>query len=609
MKNTLTQLRTFPKKLWIYFKSTKLHFYDIICAIASSFILASFITAVKINDTSSLDALKKIDPKSMILITLITAVALIAVSAIFKNNAPINASLILFSCGFAVAVGVIGDGEFALIICMLIVLMMIMRYIKTHGGININIAVSLSDKQGLIISISMFALFSVFIGVFSQMTYKSFTSNTFDFGIFAQMFEQMRRTGLPITTVERAKELSHFAVHFSPFYYLLLPGYMLFPTPIYLFFVQAAGVGAGIVAVYKIARALEFSPNHSVVFAALYALFPSMSYGLFWDFHENKFLSVLILWCIYFIIKEKLIPASIFALLTLSVKEDAVIYIAAIAIWMLFARKKKLFGASMLAFSVLYFFFATKMIAHFGGEPMMSRFGNLVPRGEDASLTNIFKTIVLDFGYFISQIFTSKKFEFIVLMLIPSLFVMITHGKSSTLLLLIPMLLENLMSNWPYQYNVYYQYTYGSAAIIIFATMLSLKDMDTEKLKDRLKIMLVFSLVITSILLAPKLARMSYYSSDKESYQKAEALIDKHRDELVDSDVFVSSYLMPHFYFVNEVYQYPMTHGEFKKTEYLIVDTRFKDIREKSAELMGDDYYLYDSDAFIQIYKIKDTSK
>ena len=70
---------------------------------------------------------------------------------------------------------------------------------------------------------------------------------TFDFGIFSQMFHQMRTTGLPVTTVERDGPLSHFAVHVSPIYYLLLPFYCIYPKPVTLQVLQAAVLASAVI--------------------------------------------------------------------------------------------------------------------------------------------------------------------------------------------------------------------------------------------------------------------------------------------------------------------------------------------------------------------------
>ena len=61
--------------------------------------------------------------------------------------------------------------------------------------------------------------------------YRGFCSPAFDFGIFSQMFGSMIKTGIQYTTVERNELLSHFAVHCSPIWYLMLPFYFIFPTP------------------------------------------------------------------------------------------------------------------------------------------------------------------------------------------------------------------------------------------------------------------------------------------------------------------------------------------------------------------------------------------
>lgn len=79
--------------------------------------------------------------------------------------------------------------------------------------------------------------------------YQSYTAHNFDFGIFTQMFEHMRTTGLPDTTVERNILMSHFGVHFSPFYYILLPFYMIVPRPETPLVLQTVFVAAGVFAV------------------------------------------------------------------------------------------------------------------------------------------------------------------------------------------------------------------------------------------------------------------------------------------------------------------------------------------------------------------------
>lgn len=65
--------------------------------------------------------------------------------------------------------------------------------------------------------------FFLFVSAWTVGRVRSFSTPTYDFGIFSQMFFYLKESGLPMTTVERDGPLSHFAVHVSPIYYLMLP--------------------------------------------------------------------------------------------------------------------------------------------------------------------------------------------------------------------------------------------------------------------------------------------------------------------------------------------------------------------------------------------------
>ena len=63
------------------------------------------------------------------------------------------------------------------------------------------------------------------------LRYRMNYASAYDFGLFSQMYYYMDKCLLPLTTCERDGLLSHFAVHLSPIFYLLLPLYKLFPRP------------------------------------------------------------------------------------------------------------------------------------------------------------------------------------------------------------------------------------------------------------------------------------------------------------------------------------------------------------------------------------------
>ena len=79
---------------------------------------------------------------------------------------------------------------------------------------------------------SIVTLYVVYLSIVFIYKIKTFDGSTFDIGLFSQMFHRMSTDLSAITTLERDRVLSHFAVHISPIFYLMLPFYKLFPHEI-----------------------------------------------------------------------------------------------------------------------------------------------------------------------------------------------------------------------------------------------------------------------------------------------------------------------------------------------------------------------------------------
>ena len=128
----------------------------------------------------------------------------------------------------------------------------------------------------------------------------------FDFGIFVQMYHNMAESFAPVTTCERDKLLSHFAVHFSPIYYTLLPFYYIFPTPYTLLIGQAVLVATGVIPLVGICRKFKFSNMATIGFSVVYLFCVELIAPCFYDFHENAFLPMLLMWFFYAVEKKSM---------------------------------------------------------------------------------------------------------------------------------------------------------------------------------------------------------------------------------------------------------------------------------------------------------------
>lgn len=310
--------------------------------------------------------------------------------------------------------------------------------------------------------------------------YVGLTTPTYDFNLFVQMFHNMAESFQPITTLERNMPLSHFKVHVSPIYYLMLPFYMLFPDPATLQVLQAIVVGSGIIPLVLLARALKLGVRMQIAFSIIYLVSPALIASNFYDLHENCFLAPMVLWLIYFLEKNHRPGIALFTLLTLAIKEDAAIYIWTLALFFMLDRRMIRTGLAMFLAAGGWFIAAITWLQAFGDGAMTGRFASLIGIKE-WSLLAVPYSVLRNPGFIFSKLFMPEKFTYILQMLAPLAFTPLFSRKLSRWILLIPFLLMNLMVDYQYQYNIRFQYNYGSYVILLYMALLFFKDLAEDR--------------------------------------------------------------------------------------------------------------------------------
>ena len=328
--------------------------------------------------------------------------------------------------------------------------------------------------------------FFLFVSIWTVCRVRSFGTPTYDFGIFAQMFHSMKTTGLPITTVERDGALSHFAVHVSPIYYLLLPFYCLVPRPETLQILQAAVLASAVIPLWKLGKRHGLAPGVRCLLCALLLLYPAYAGGASYDIHENAFLTPLIFWLFYGIDCRREGITAAAALLTLGVKEDAAVYVAVIALWLLLkallGREGKwnlVTGSALLAGALLWFLAVTGYLAESGDGVMTYRYKNLIYDGS-GSLLSVVKAVLICPMKAVYECVDPEKLGFIGLTLVPLLGLPLVTRRYERYILLIPYVLVNLMSDYQYQHSIFFQYTYGTTACLFYLTAVNLADLKVQ---------------------------------------------------------------------------------------------------------------------------------
>ena len=467
------------------------------------------------------------------------------------------------------------------------------------------------------------------IGVFK---YASFSAPTADFGIFSQAFEYMKQTGECKTVVERGYELSHFAVHFSPIFYVVLPIYFVFSRPETVIVIQSIMVALPVIPIFLLGRQFKLSDKVTMVIMAIYALFPATVGGILYDFHENCFLTFMLLMLIWAVEKKKNITAVIFLVLTFMIKEDAAIYVAILGLFWLVSRRSRLRGLIAIISSGIMYIISTTVIKGFGLAALDNysldtvRFANLLPN-EQSSMFGMIKTFITNPGYVITQIVSNApgeniqmdKIGFIIAIFVPLGVLLFSVGrKYSRFILLGSIVLFSLMTTYVYLHNIGWQYNFGHIALMMYLIILNLSDMKFKKQRT----LVVSSVIICAImfvgLMLPKCSQyINTYNQNSDKIEQINKAIDKVPN---DMSVFTSYMIMPHIYKNLECYDIgvgdPATNQKYgtpEYTDYLVVDPNAdQTAQQRFNTLIGSGRYelVYEgkskgsSKAAVKVYKL-----
>ena len=378
--------------------------------------------------------------------------------------------------------------------------------------------------------LSFVILYVVYLSIVVAYKVKTFDGSTFDIGIFSQMFHRMSTDLTAITTLERDRFLSHFAVHISPIFYLLLPFYKFLPHVETLEVLQIWVVFSAVIPLRLLLKRLNFSKSINSLIIAWFVLIPVMTTAGGYHLHENCFLVPLIIWLFYFISSEQKWKILLVTLLLLFVKEDAFIYVVSIGLYFLFQKRfslssqtKKWIILADFILPVLYFALGLYLLNTYGEGGMVSRFEPYLLEGENGILS-VLKNLILHPTYVFSKLLIAKKLGYLFFVLAPLAFLPLVQRNWSNYLLCLPLIVINLLPDWPYQYDIGFQYSYGSQTLLFIMALLALEDLKEHKfIKEKTTLAMVTVGIIMSGTLLHHFTHnwsfnIGYYFEHKEKF-------------------------------------------------------------------------------------------
>ena len=426
---------------------------------------------------------------------------------------------------------------------------------------------------------------TIFVCVATVARHRTFSSSCYDFGIFVQMFWSMKEDLTAVTTCERDEFLSHFNVHASFIYYLLVPFYAIFPNENTLLISQAILGMGGVLPLYLIAKKHNYNGVIRIAVCMIYIFYAGLLCPSFYDFHENSFLPTLLMWLLYAVDTRNFILFYIMSVLTCIVKEDAPLYVICIGFYFLIDEKswKRLHGLAVMAVSGIYFVLISKWLTENGDGQMMAstRFGNLTLESGDG-FGSIIRNVLVDPAYFFSLMLQEHSLLIFLQIMVPLMFLPFMTRKLHRYMLMIPFIIMNLVISTSYGYaaGIGYQYIYGPSCLLIYLAVLNADDISYEKRNTVVAMASVASLASALCFISGKAGYIDTYKNRPQYYHNLEECFDSVPQ---DGRVISNTWFLPHIADRKEVYI--LDRNDFEK------DPTIEDFAESVTGLIGMDRY------------------
>lgn len=261
----------------------------------------------------------------------------------------------------------------------------------------------------------------------------------------------------------------------------------------------------------------------------------------------------------------------LFALLTFAVKEEAPLYIAVCAIYFIFNHKNYKCNLCILFLCVICFVLVTRLMGVYGEGIMSdSRYGDYIY--DNGGIFTVIKSVIQNPIYAIYRIFTPEKLIFILQMLLPLGFLPIIIKKPSKLILLIPFILVNLMTSYPYQFDIGFQYTFGSGALLFYLALTNYSELTCNGVKVLL-CALLSSVLIFAGGYASAFGYIETYVTDAERREHVETAFSLIPE---NADVACSTFFVANLSQRDVVYELESTS---QNAEFIVVDLRYEENR------------------------------
>jgi uncharacterized membrane protein len=336
--------------------------------------------------------------------------------------------------------------------------------------------------------------YTLFFSSYTILKHHAFQTTAGDLGYFEQaLWSTIHGRPLYISLWDDIGTTT-LAHHFQPIILLILPIYAIYQSPETLLIFQSFFLALGALPIYWISKK-KFSESASVIFAALYLMYPALHGLNQFDFHVSALAVTLLLFSFYYAEEKNYSFSALFIILALMCKEDVALTIGALALYVCWKNREEIkaskqksraliFSLSLIIVAAVWLFVAVQIIVpHFNKAGVYLHSGKFFP-----SLTRFeFPAEELLFAL-------DEKLLYASLLLVPTFFVSLL--SPSTFMITLPTWAIIFLSMHPPAYRIGYQYPYTLIPFVFISAVYGLKRLPLTKkgLKNVLALFMILGM-------------------------------------------------------------------------------------------------------------------
>jgi uncharacterized membrane protein len=305
----------------------------------------------------------------------------------------------------------------------------------------------------------------------SSLRHESFETGRFDLGNMVQaVWATAHGHPLRVTNLH-GEQVSRLAAHFDPLLAAFAPLWWIWPSPHMLLAAQAILVALGALPIYWLARKQLASEPAALGFALAYLLFPATQWLTLNEFHPVALACPFLLFAVWYLDEDRLLPFSIFALLAILTKEEIPLVVAGLGIWYALARRRRLAGGVIALAGVAAAIVAIDVVVpHFHGAAshFYGRYGEV-----GGSPSGIVKTAFTHPGKLLSVAFDHRGTHYLLQLVVP--LALLPLLSPLFLVAAVPELVLNLLSSAETQASIHFHYTAAEIPILVPAAIYGAK--------------------------------------------------------------------------------------------------------------------------------------